>query len=79
MKYLVVEDFSGTPIPFIFPERIRHDEMREQLPYAKVLSAGLVELRGGRFVCFGGSGELSLSARKEDEEIVASRFQPRQR
>lgn len=79
MKYLVVEDFSGTPIPIIFPERIRHDEMREQLPYAKVLSAGLVELRGGRFVCFGGSGELALAAREEDEEIVASRFRPRER
>ena len=79
MKYLVVEDFSGTPIPVIFPERIRHDEMREQLPYAKVLSAGLVELREGRFVCFGNSPELSLSARQEDEEIVASRFRPRKR
>jgi hypothetical protein len=79
MKYLVVEDFSGQAIPIIFPERIRHDEMREQLPYAKVLSAGLVELHDGHFVCFGGSAELSLSAREEDQEIVASRFRPRKR
>jgi len=79
MKYLVVEDFSGQPLPIIFPERIRHDEMREQLPYAKVLSAGLVELRDGRFVCFGGSVELALNARTEDQDIVASSFRPRER
>ena len=79
MKYLVVEDFSGAPIPFLFPERIRHDEMREQLPYATVLSAGLVELRDGRFVCFGGCPELSLAARAGDEEIVAALFRPRRR
>lgn len=79
MKYLVVEDFSGQAIPVIFPERILHEEMREQLPYSRVLSAGYVELRDGRFACFGGSAQLGLAARAEDEEVIASRFRARQR
>ncbi len=32
MKYLIFEDFSGEVIPIIFPERILHEEMREQIP-----------------------------------------------
>ncbi len=79
MKYLVIEDFSGQPLPIIFPERILHEEMREQLPYSKVLSAGMVELRDGRFVCFGGCVELALSAGEEDQDIIAARFAPRPR
>jgi hypothetical protein len=79
MKYLVVEDFSGLALPIIFPERIGFDEMREQLPYGKVLSAGLVELAETGFSCFGGAPELGLHARPEDRDIIAARFAPRPR
>ena len=47
MKYIMFEDFSGAPIPVIFPNRIDHLEMREQMPYTKVLSAGYISPRAG--------------------------------
>ncbi len=40
MKYIIFEDFSGDPTPIIFPNRIDHADMREQMPYTKALSAG---------------------------------------
>ena len=40
MKYLIVEDFSGQAVPFIFPRRVDHGDMREQLPYGQILSGG---------------------------------------
>ena len=43
MKYLIMEDFSGQPVPFIFPRRVDHADMRDQLPYGQVISAGVVE------------------------------------
>ena len=42
VKYLIVEDFSGQEVPFIFPRRVDHSDMREQLPYSRVVSAGFV-------------------------------------
>lgn len=42
MKYLIMEDFSGQPVPFIFPRRVDHADMRDQLyrkrDYAAALS-----------------------------------------
>ena len=35
MKYIMFEDFSGAPVPIIFPNRINFDEMREQMPYTR--------------------------------------------
>ncbi|RRD69751.1 MULTISPECIES: hypothetical protein [unclassified Desulfovibrio] len=80
MKYLIVEDFSGQPVPFVFPRRVDHCDMREQLPYSRVLSAGLVELGERGFVCSGGNAELGLKARPEDAAILseALRQRPRQ-
>ena len=48
-----------------------HGDMREQLPYGRVLRAGYVELRiDGAFRChFGGYAELDIVARPEDEAI----------
>ncbi len=70
MKYLIMEDFSGQPVPFVFPRRVDHADMREQLPYGKVLSAGFVEFDGEHFVCHGGYAPLGLQARKEDIDIL---------
>ena len=58
MKYLIVEDFSGQAVPFIFPRRVDHVDMREQLPYGQVLSAGFLELGPQGFICSGGHAEL---------------------
>lgn len=70
MKYLIVEDFSGQPVPFIFPRRVDHSDMRDQLPYGRVLSAGFVELGPNGFVCSGGNAELQLKARPEEDKLI---------
>lgn len=77
MHYLIMEDFSGKPAVFIFPRRVDHADMREQLPYSAVLSAGLVELTHGAVRCFGGHAELALKARSEDAAIIAETLGPR--
>lgn len=70
MKYLIVEDFSGQPVCFLFPRRVDHGDMRDQLPYGKVISAGFAELDKGRFVCSGGSQELELTARPDEDAAL---------
>lgn len=78
MKYLIVEDFSGQAVPFVFPRRVDHADMREQLPYSRVISAGFAELGPDGFVCSGGNAELGLSARpEEDAAILAEALRPR--
>lgn len=74
MKYLIMEDFAGQPVTFIFPRRVDHGDMREQLPYGRVLGAGYVELREGGFHCSGGYAELGIVARPEDEAILTQAF-----
>lgn len=73
MKYLICEDFGGTPVCFIFPRRVDHADMREQLPYRKFLSAGIVEMDGGEIRCSGGSQELELTARPEEDAALIAR------
>lgn len=75
MKYIIFEDFAGEQTPIIFPSRIRHDEMREQMPYAKVLSAGEIYLENQVFFCQGKSQELGVQSRPEDSRIIAVYFQ----
>ncbi|MCR4666553.1 MAG: hypothetical protein K5657_04580 [Desulfovibrio sp.] len=70
MKYIIVEDFSGQEVPFIFPRRVDHTDMREQLPYGKVLSAGIVELGPDGFLCQGGNTELGVLARPEKDAAI---------
>ncbi len=70
MKYLIMEDFSGQPVPFIFPRRVDHADMREQLPYGKVLSAGFIELKEGSLLCHGGHAELKVEASQHDVDII---------
>ncbi len=74
MKYIIFEDFSGEAAAFLFPQRVDHADMREQMPYAKVLSAGWVSFDGKRFNCTGGSLELEVQARPEDVDIIAAQF-----
>lgn len=69
MKYLIMEDFAGQPVSFVFPRRVDHGDMREQL------GAGYVELRDGAFRCHGGYAELDIVARPEDEAILMEAFQ----
>ena len=64
MKYLIMEDFSGQPVPFIFPRRVDHADMRDQLPYGQVISAGVVEH------CHGGNAELNVKARPEEDAAI---------
>lgn len=70
MNYLIMEDFSGQPVPFIFPARVDHADMREQLPYSQTISCGTVERGPAGFVCRGGNAELELAARPEDIAII---------
>ncbi|WP_022663149.1 hypothetical protein [Paucidesulfovibrio longus] len=74
MKYIMFEDFSGDPVPVIFPRRIDFAELREQIPYPTVLSAGYVQLRGTDFACHGEARGLYAEARPEDAAIISERF-----
>lgn len=74
MKYIMFEDFSGAPVPVIFPKRIDFAEMREQIPYTKVLSAGYVQLSGAGFACHGESKSLATAARPEDSAIITAKL-----
>lgn len=74
MKYLIAEDFAGQPVPFIFPDRVTHADMREQLPYTRILSAGYVTIHDGAFLCSDGDADLNLFARPEDAAIIAASF-----
>lgn len=74
MKYIIAEDFAGQPVPFIFPDRVTHMDMREQLPYTRILSAGYIHLESSAFVCSGGDAELNLLARPEDSALMAASF-----
>lgn len=75
MKYIIFEDFSGQAIPVLFPDRINHDELREQMPYATVLSAGYVNHTGGGFICHGESKALGASAASGDAAVIEQHFQ----
>ena len=75
MKYLIMEDFAGQPVSFVFPSRVDHGDMREQLPYGRVLGAGYVELRAGALHCHGGSAALDIVARPADEALLLNALQ----
>ena len=78
MNYLIMEDFSGQPVPFIFPRRVDHADMRDQLAYGQALACGTVELGPGGFICAGGNAELGLKARgAQDAAIIAEAFRTR--
>ncbi len=74
MKYIVFEDFSGKPVPFIFPHKVEHSDMREQMPYARVLSAGYVCLQETGFQCHGSAPDLQVSAQEQDAALISDFF-----
>ncbi len=75
MKYIIFEDQSGHAVPIIFPDKIGHAEMREQMPYGTVLSCGYVEFGAdNRFQCHGDCQELEASAMEGDAEKIAAAF-----
>ncbi len=74
MKYIMFQDFSGDPVPIIFPNRVDFAEMREQVPYTKALSAGYVQLRKSGFTCHGESKTLGLKALPEDAAVIQAKF-----
>ncbi len=75
MKYLIMEDFSGQPVCFLFPRRVSHVDLREQLPYSKIVSAGYVELDGANIKCSGGCVEYNVMASDEDAKIIHQALQ----
>lgn len=78
MKYIIVEDFSGQAVPFIFPGSVDHGDMREQLPYSRIISCGHVELKENVIACDGGNNELGCIARPgEDALIIAEALRKR--
>lgn len=74
MKYIMFEDFGGDPVPVIFPNRIEFEQMREQIPYSTVLSAGYVQLRAGSFATHGRAADIDKDSRPEDAAIIAEKF-----
>ncbi|MGE4297403.1 MAG: hypothetical protein AB7E47_05175 [Desulfovibrionaceae bacterium] len=74
MKYILFEDFGGHPVPIIFPNRIDHEEMREQMPYTKVLSGGYVELEQGAFRCYGEAKSIKACAGDGDAALLVGIF-----
>lgn len=74
MRYIIFEDFSGRPLPLIFPGRIDFDEIREIVPYSRVLSAGEIRLGPLGFECFGEAKDLGVKASPEDVAVIAANF-----
>lgn len=70
MKYLILNDFSGRSVPFIFPDNVDHAEMREQLPYGQPLSGGYLTLDENGLKCGGGNAELNLKSRPDEDLAV---------
>ncbi|MFO7801242.1 MAG: hypothetical protein R6V55_02970 [Desulfovermiculus sp.] len=75
MKYIIFEDFAGQETPILFPDRILHEEMRDQIPYARVLSAGHVVFKDEKFVCQGRARTLKVQARSEDSAVISQHLQ----
>lgn len=76
MKYLIFQDFGGNPVCFLFPNKVNHADMRDQLPYGQILAAGYVEMQGKAFRCFGHCAELAVASRPEDAQLITEAFAP---
>ena len=75
MKYIMFEDFSGHAVPILFPDRVRHEEMREAIPYTRVLSAGYVALGPKGITCHGAAPELESAVGPEDAAIISGHIE----
>lgn len=74
MKYILFQDFSGKPCPIIFPNRIEFEELREQVPYTRILSAGYVEMEQNGLRCHGKAASINAAAAGSDAEILTNAF-----
>lgn len=74
MRYIIFKDFGDKFAPFLFPDKVEFMDMREQLPYATVLSCGNVFLKDGKLACSGGDKELGVNSLPSDVEIISSCF-----
>lgn len=70
LNYLVVEDFSGCPVPFLFPPKVNHEDMREQLPYGKIISGGIVQGDLNTLVCRDGCSIPGVKARPQEDALL---------
>ena len=75
MRYIIFEDFSGRPAPILFPDRIAFEEMREQIPYSKALSAGRLELTEQGLRCRNEPNDLELKRGDADQAVILAHFQ----
>ena len=73
-NYIVVKDL-GRERAIVFDGLISHKKMAELFDKKKIVSAGMVNLtphnKDRHAVCFGGSSELDLNFRREDNDVVA--------
>ena len=75
MRYIIFEDFSGQPAPILFPDRISFEEMREQIPYSKTLSAGRLELTAQGVRCRNEANDLGLKRGDAGQTVILAHFQ----
>ena len=73
LNYLIVEDFAGQAVPFLFPQKVDHEDMREQLPYGRIIAGGQARLAGGEVVCGGSCSIPEIGSRPvEDAALIAA-------
>lgn len=73
LNYLIVEDFAGQAVPFLFPPKVDHEDMREQLPYGRIISGGQVRTVGSEIICGGACSIHGIGPRSgEDAELIAA-------
>ena len=71
MKYIIFNDFADIPVPILFPNRIAHLEMREQIPYTTVVAAGYVQTAHEATIrCWGAAPDLSAHSRPEEDARI---------
>lgn len=70
LNYLIVEDFSGQAVPFLFPLRVNHEDMREQLPYGKIISGGQVWRGDHAYICGGACAIPNVKPRPQEDAAL---------
>jgi hypothetical protein len=54
---------------FLFPDKVRHDKMKELLG-GQIISAGFVGRKDGKLSCYGQSTTLRLASLPDDTELL---------
>lgn len=72
LKYIVIKNEWGEEVPVIFPEALKHTDIKGD---NIVISAGFCQLNDGDPCCFGESLSLSIKARPDtDAELMRDFF-----